>query len=68
MFLIGNTEDLTQDYQALVERHAEEIQHLLEEFDESQEDIFRELCQIESGQQNVEELKEAKAIAIHDNE
>ena len=36
-------EDLMHDYQALADRHAKEMAQLLEDFGESQEDIFHQL-------------------------
>ena len=43
-------EDLAQDYRTLADQHSEELTLLLEDFGESQEDIFHRLMEI-SGKQ-----------------
>ena len=41
-------QELTQDYRTLVDQHSEELTLLLEDFGESQEDIFRQVMEITS--------------------
>ena len=55
-------EDLTQDYHVLADRHSEEITQLLEDLNESQEDIFHQLCTIGS------EHQRAEAITVQDSD
>ena len=61
-------EDLTHDYQTLAYCHTEEMAQLLEDFGESQEEAFRQLCDIGSEHQRAEEMKKAEAITLQDSD
>ena len=61
-------EDLTQDYQTVADRHTEEMAQLLEDFSESQEEVFRQLCDIGSEHQRMEEMKNMEAITLKDSD
>ena len=61
-------EDLTHDYQTLAYCHTEEMAQLLEDFGESQEEAFRQLCDIGSEHQRAEEMKKAEAITLEDSD
>ena len=52
----------------MADRHTEEMAQLLEDFGESQEEAFRQLCDIGSGHQRPEEMKKAKAITLQDSD
>ena len=61
-------ENLTQDYQTLADCHTEEMAQLLEDFGESQEEVFRQLCDIGSEHQRAEEARKSEAIILPDSD
>ena len=48
--VVAVREDLAQDSRALAERHSEELAQLLDDFEESQEEIFGHLMEIRGEQ------------------
>ena len=55
-------EDLAQDYRTLADQHSEELAQLLDDFGESQEDLFHQIMQAGSTRTNEESI----AIPIPD--
>ena len=61
-------EDLAQDYQTLADQHSEELMQLLEDFGESQEDIFHQLMELGSKSQRAEAITVLNSDFVEQNE
>ena len=51
-------EDLAKDYRELAEQHSEELAQLLDDFEESQEELLAHLMEIRGVQQHAEPMAE----------
>ena len=60
--IVAVREDLAQDYRTLADQHSEELAQLLDDFGESQEDLFHQITQAGSTRTNEESI----AIPIPD--